>query len=349
LGLTKREWIEVALGAGAVVATVVLVVMHATPVLRFVVAAMTLALLARIVGASTEQLGGRTGAAGAGVIQSALGNLPELFIALFALHKGLTDLVQAALVGSILANSMLVLGCAFIVGGIKNGTQEFHSPYARIMATLTVLAASILAVPTLAHTFHSPAEAHGKALSLICAGVLLAIFLLTLRGLLKDLPGEPEHDPPRWALATTISLLGGAALASAFVADWFVTALQPAIHSLHMSEEFAGLVIVAIAGNAVENVVGIQLAAKNRSDFAIAVIMNGSLQIALALTPVLVFASLFFATNLTLVFPTLLAISLLFAAGLGTLVVYDGESTWSEGVILVGLYVALAASFWWGT
>ena len=115
-----------------------------------------------------------------------------------------------------------------------------------------------------------------------------------------------------------------------------------------MSEEFAGLVIVAIAGNAVENVVGVQLAARNRPDFAIAVIVNSSLQIALALTPVLVFASLFFATTLTLVFPTLLAISLLFAAGLGTIVVYDGESTWSEGVILVGLYVALTACFWWG-
>src|SRR5438105_8288057 len=116
-----------------------------------------------------------------------------------------------------------------------------------------------------------------------------------------------------------------------------------------MSEVFAGLIVVAIAGNAVENVVGIQLAARNRPDFAISVIINSSLQIALVLTPVLVFASLFFATNLTLVFPTLLAFSLFFAAVLCALVVYDGESTWSEGVILVGFYVVLAASFWWGT
>ena len=94
--------------------------------------------------------------------------------------------------------------------------------------------------------------------------------------------------------------------------------------------------------------IGVQLAARNRPDFAIAVILQSSLQVALALTPVLVFVSLLFAANLTLVFPVLLAISLLFAAGLGTLVVYDGESTWPEGVILVGLYVVIAASFWWG-
>jgi Ca2+:H+ antiporter len=118
--------------------------------------------------------------------------------------------------------------------------------------------------------------------------------------------------------------------------------------SLGMSEAFAGLVIVAIAGNAVENVVGVQLAARNRPDFAISVIVNSALQVALLLTPVLVFASLFFATELTLAFPTLLAISLLVGAAITSLVVYDGESTWEEGAILVGLYVVIGASFWWG-
>ena len=106
--------------------------------------------------------------------------------------------------------------------------------------------------------------------------------------------------------------------------------------------------VVAIAGNAVENVVGVQLALRNRPDFAIAVIVNSSLQVALALTPVIMFASLFFATNLTLVFPTLLAISLLLAAFVTAVVVYDGESTWPEGVVLVGLYVVIASAFWWG-
>ena len=143
-------------------------------------------------------------------------------------------------------------------------------------------------------------------------------------------------------------MLAVAGVAAALVSDWFVSALEPATEALGMSEAFAGLVVVAIAGNAVENVVGVQLAARNRPDFAISVIVNSALQIALVLTPVLVFASLFMATTLTLVFPTLLAFSLLLAAGLAALVVYDGESTWEEGSILVGLYVVIAASFWWG-
>jgi Ca2+:H+ antiporter len=185
-------------------------------------------------------------------------------------------------------------------------------------------------------------------LSLVCAGVLLGVFVLTLPSFLGGAAGE-EHEPPRWRPLTTGLVLAGAAAAAAITSDWFVSALTPAIHTLHMSEDFAGLVVVAIAGNAVENVVGVQLAARNRPDFAVSVIVNSSLQVALALTPVLVFVSLAFGTHLTLVFPTLLALVLVIAAILGALVVNDGASTWQEGVVLVGFYVVIAASFWWGT
>ena len=182
-----------------------------------------------------------------------------------------------------------------------------------MISTLTVLAAATMAIPSLAHAFHAPAAAHGDALSLICAGVLLvALRRSRCRRSSAARRGE-EHEPARWSPLTTALVLGGAGAAAAFTSDWFVTALTPAIHTLHMSEEFAGLVIVAIAGNAVENVVGVQLAARNKADFAISVILNSSLQIALALTPVLVFVSLLFATHLTLVFPTLLAFVLLLA------------------------------------
>ena len=345
--MTRRELLELVVSLALVSAAAV---SHFAlgAVTTFVVTAVALAALARLVGHATEQLGSRLGSGGAGVVQSALGNLPELFIALFALNKGLVAVVQAALVGSILANSVLVLGIAFLAGGLKNGVQHFNSDRARMISTLAVLAAATMAMPSLAHAFHTPAAPHSQALSLICAGVLLTIFVVTLPSFLKS-HGEEEHAPARWSGLTTALVLGGAGTAAALTSDWFVSALTPAIHTLHMSEEFAGLVIVAIAGNAVENVVGVQLAARNRADFAISVILNSSLQIALALTPVLVFASLFFGTHLTLVFPTLLALVLLIAGILGALIVNDGESTWQEGAVLVGFYVVIAASFWWGT
>jgi Ca2+:H+ antiporter len=346
--VTRREVIELIVTSAVVLVAGICHYAGVSDVLTFVVAAVALAALARLVGHATEQLGARLGSGGAGVVQSALGNLPELFIAIFALRQGLVGVVQAALVGSILANSVLVLGLAFVVGGLRNGVQRFEPTRARMVSTLTMLAAATMAMPSLAHAFHTPAAAHGHALSLVCAGVLLAVFALTLPAFLRA-GGDEEHEPARWSPVTTAAVLGGAGAAAAFTSDWFVSALTPAIHTLHMSEDFAGLVIVAIAGNAVENVVGVQLAARNRPDFAISVIVNSSLQVALALTPVLVFVSLLFGTHLTLVFPTLLALVLVVAAILGAFVVNDGESTWQEGVVLVGFYVVIAASFWWGT
>jgi Ca2+:H+ antiporter len=345
--VTRRDVIEIGVAGVLVAVAASAHYADATPVLTFVLAALAIAVLARLVGTSTEQLGSRVGSSAAGAIQSALGNLPELFIALFALHQGLTLVVQSALVGSVIANSVLVLGLAFIVGGLRNGTQTFDSPRARLIATLTILSAAILSVPTLAHAVHTQAASHEKSLSLICAGVLIALFFLTLPALLS-VRDTFEAAPPRWSLPITVVVLAGAGVAAALVSDWFVTALKPATEALGMSQVFAGLIVVAIAGNAVENVVGVQLAARNRPDFAISVIINSALQVALLLTPIIVFASLFFATPLTLVFPTLLAISLLLSAWILAVVVYDGDSTWEEGAILVGFYVVIAASFWWG-
>jgi Ca2+:H+ antiporter len=344
--VNRRETIEIGITFAVVLVAAACRYGGAGYVVTFVVSAVALAALARLVGTATEQLGARLGSGGASVVQSALGNLPELFIAIFALRRGLVDVVQAALVGSILANSVLVLGIAFIVGGIRHGPQRFDSGQARMVSTLTLLAAATMAMPSLAHAFHTPAAAHGHTLSIVCAGVLLAVFVLTLPAFLRARAGE--HEPARWSPFATTAVLAAAGTAAAFSSDWFVGALTPAIHTLHMSQDFAGLVIVAIAGNAVENVVGVQLAARNRPDFAISVIVNSSLQVALALTPALIFVSLFFTTHLTLVFPTLLALVLVIAAILGALVVNDGESTWQEGVVLVGFYVVIAASFWWG-
>jgi Ca2+:H+ antiporter len=139
-----------------------------------------------------------------------------------------------------------------------------------------------------------------------------------------------------------------AAIAAAFVSDWFVAGLQPAMSALHISEAFAGLVVVAIAGNAVENVVGIQLAARNHTDYALSVILQSPLQIALVLAPVLVLVAPLVGATFTLVLSPLLVASLIMAAIVTVLVVNDGESTWLEGATLVVLYVLIATSFWWG-
>jgi Ca2+:H+ antiporter len=352
--LARNERITLIFTLAASVLAGVLTYLQAAPVLVFAIAAVALATLASVVGMATEHLGDRLGPGATGVLQSAIGNLPELFVGIFALRAGLVEVVQAALIGSILANSLLVLGLALLVGGVRHGTQRFGTETPRMIATLTLLAVAALAVPTLAHGLHTPADAHEGALSVACALVLLLVFAASIPASLKGGPSVvPSHGAAGtakvWSLQLAVVVLVGAGVGAAFVSDWFVAALEPAIKVLNLSQAFTGLVVVAIAGNAVENVVGIQLAAANKADYAISVILNSSLQVALALTPALVLLSFFVGgAQLTLVLPPLLVVALGLATALGAIIVYDGESIWLEGVALIGLYGMIAASFWWG-
>jgi Ca2+:H+ antiporter len=353
--LSRREWLIIGGSFAVTILGGIVTALHANAVLIFVITGAALALLAALVGEATDQLGARLGPGATGVLQSALGNLPELFFGIFALRAGLTDVVQAALVGSILGNSLFVLGLAFFVGGLRNGTQRFASQVPRMITTLTLLAVAALAVPTLVHGLHTAASGHEEGLSIACAIILLAVFLasipISLKGGPLGVPSESTAPAARvsWPLWLAAVLLLAAGVGAAFVSDWFVAALTPAISVLHISPAFTGLVIVALAGNAVENVVGIQFAARNQADYAISVILNSSLQIALGLIPVLVLLSFVIGSaHLTLVLPPLLVAALGLTAVLSTVITYDGESTWLEGLTLIGLYGIIAVSFWWG-
>jgi len=323
--------------------------------IAFICSAVAVAVLATLVGRSVEQLGDRFGPGATGVLQSALGNLPELFIALFALKAGLIEVVRAAIIGSILANLLLVMGLCFLVGGLKHGTQQLGSSRARAITVLMVLSVAALVLPSLASYIHAPASQHENTLSIITAVILLLLFILTLPASLKKGSTEMSSSEGKadsaasWPLAWAIILLTLAAIGAAFVSDWFVHALEPAMKALHISDAFAGLVIIAIAGNAIENVVGIQLALKNQSSFAYAVVVNSPLQIALVLAPLIVILSqvLGFAP-FTLVFSPMLVVSVAIAVIMSAFITFDGESNWIEGAALIAVYGIIATSFWWG-
>src|SRR2546421_3856870 len=183
-------------------------------ILIFVVAGAALALLAALVGQATEQLGSYMGSGATGVLQSAFGNLPELFVGIFALRAGLIGVVQAALVGSILGNSLFVLGLAFFFGGLRHGTQRFASGAPRSIAILTLLAIAALVVPTLVHQLHTPAAGHEQGFSIASAVILLTVFVASIPGSLKGgTPGLSEEQAVSehsWPIWLAIVLLLGA-------------------------------------------------------------------------------------------------------------------------------------------
>ena len=152
-----------------------------------------------------------------------------------------------------------------------------------------------------------------------------------------------------WPLVMAIGMLAATGVGAAFVSEWFVSALQPAMDTMGINEVFAGLVIVAIAGNAVENVVGIQLAAKNQMDYGIQVILQSPVQVALTIAPIVCLsAALLGQPTFDLVLSPLLLAAMIMSALVAVLVTFDGESTWFEGAALIALYIAIATAFWWG-
>jgi Ca2+:H+ antiporter len=375
-----------------------------SPVPRFAIATLALAGLAWVVSFATEQLGERFGPAITGMLQSTLGNLPELFVVIFALQKGELIVAQTAIIGSVFANALLVLGLVIVVGARRapDGVMRFSRRLPSDTATLLLVTVFIIVLVGLSLASHDPASHHVKAISAVGAVCLLVVYLSWVVPYLrsdvapdqeaKAAGGSPEASAgvggaspaasaragvggapsragtsarqpqataphaaasapqtgarasagPRLSLPVTLALLVLAGVASAFVSDWFINALAPAIAVLHISQAFAGLVIVAIAGNAVENTAGLVLAWKGRSDLAISVVKNSVAQIAAFLFPLLVLVSFLLATTLTFALAPVYIGALTLTALSVWQVTGDGEAVAFEGWALVALYVVLA-------
>jgi Ca2+:H+ antiporter len=322
----------------------------ADPVVVFVVTGIALGGVAWTIGIATESVGARFGPAVTGVLQSTLGNLPELFIVLFALSAGEVVVAQFSILGSLFANALLVLGLAISAGSLRqpSGMMTFGARLPNDTATLLLLAVFLIAILGLSDQVGDRASEHQVEISVVGALCLLVVYAAWLIGYLRsDRPSQEAAQPhPALPFGIAIALLALSGVTAAFVSEWFVDALDPAVEALGISKAFTGLVIVAIAGNAVENVVAVQLAWKRQNDLAISVVKNSVAQIACFLYPVLVIASLAFENRLTFVIdPVYLGALALTAIALWQ-ITGDGKAVLYEGLALVSLYVVLATLVW---
>ena len=338
------------MSAGILALAVVGGILHfsgASAVATFVVNGIALAGVAWTIGVATEAVGARYGPAVTGALQSTLGNLPELFIVLFALSAGELVVAQFSILGSLFANALLVLGLALAVGASKerSGLMRFGKRLPNDTATLLLLAVFIISLLGVSDRAGTSERSHVVTISAVGAVLLLVVYGVWLWTYLRDettrgVAEEAGEQVLPFRLA--LFLLAASGVAAAFVSDWFVHSLDPAVAKLGISKAFTGLVIVGVAGNAVENVVAVQLAAKGKHDLAISVVKNSVAQIACFLWPVLVLVSLVFATHLTFVVPALYAGALVLTALAVWQITGDGEATMFEGVALIATFVILA-------
>jgi Ca2+:H+ antiporter len=336
---------------------------NGNPVLAFLASAIALGAIARLVVRSVEAVSNRIGRGLNGLLQSLLGNLPEIFVILFALKAGLYEIVKATIVGSVIANILLVMGIAFVVGGRKYGRQAFNVVSARQLSMLLALSVFALAIPSLAASFNTPAVEYEREITVIISLLLIALFLASI----PDTIRHANHESPvtgtnealvaasevdehgQWPFNIAALMVLVAITGSIVVSSWFVDVLPSAMSTLGISEAFAGLIIVALASNVVESFSGIQLAARNQQSYALQIILQSPVQVAMIVAPLIALAApLVGAATFTLVLSPLLLAVMFMAVFIAIVVVSDGQSTWFEGAALITLYLGIATAFWWG-
>jgi Ca2+:H+ antiporter len=347
--------------------------MGAAPLLIFTFSALAILPLSTLLGDATEHLASYAGPTVGGLLNATLGNLAELIIAIIALRAGLLDLVKASITGSIIGNLLLVLGAAQVVGGIKYKVQKFSTHLAGMNAALLIIAAVGLVVPALFHSAHpDPARVQTVRMSEFVAVVLIIGYGLSLLysmgthraafaepaneagqeiahgsgGHGHDAPGEgSDHGEVGWSMTRSIATLIVVAVAIAFMSELLVGATQESIHTLGLSELFVGIIVVPIIGNAAEHSAAILMAARNRMDLAVGIAVGSSVQVALLVAPLLVFAGLIFGQPMDLAFTSFEVASVALAVWIGAAIVVDAESNWLEGALLLCVYAILAVAF----
>ena len=334
----------------------------------FLTACVAIIPIAGWMGKATEHLAEKTGEGIGGLLNATFGNAAELVIALVALSKGpqMYDVVKASITGSIIGNILLVLGAACVAGGVKHRVLKFSGPAVRSYSSMLFLAAAALVLPAVFHFIGGEGiVARERDLSLEISVVLIITYALSLWFSLKthkDLFSGPAaesavvtdesagddggHRP--WSTGKSIGVLVGATVLIAIVAEWMVGSVGHAAESLGMSNVFVGIIVVAIVGNAAEHSTAVLVARKNRMDLAMGVAIGSSIQIALFVAPVLVFASYLFnpAQPLDLVFSPMEVIAVVLAVLVVEQVTADGETHWLEGVQLLSVYLILGLVFY---
>jgi Ca2+:H+ antiporter len=331
---------------------------HWPPIAIMGLACLGIVPVARLMGQATEHLSHQVGSTIGGLLSATFGNACELIIAIVALRAGMIEVVKASITGSILGNILLVMGASMMVGGLKHEVQEFNKMTAITACTfLTIVAFSLLIPSAVLHFSNAPSEHIEQNLALAISAVLAILYMLGLLfslgthdHLFKPVAGAQTEDEgdetAHWSRRKSIIVLALATAGVAFLAEYLVGSVEHVAKDLGMTPVFIGVVLLAIIGNAAENSTAIIMARKNKMDLSINIALGSSTQIAMFVTPIIVFTGYFIGQPMDLVFTPAEIIAVIAAVWVGWLTLQDGKSNWLEGTALLALYLILAISFY---
>ena len=334
----------------------------------FLLSALAIVPLARLIGESTEALTAYTGPRVGGLLNATLGNAAELIITIVAIREGLLELVKASITGSILGNILLVMGMSMLLGGLRNGLQRFNPRHAGRSAILLVLSVIALLIPSM---LSSSIGAQGSfKVEMLSLGVAAIMIILYAAGLLfiyrlKDestsesiIPVDQgmliqqmkrktpvEKHAKTWSLRMALIVLALSTAGVAFLSELLVGTVEPVVKQLGVSEFFLGVILIPIIGNVAEHLVAVKAAIQDQMELSVEIAVASSLQVALFVAPVLVFLSLLMGNPLQLIFNQFELLALIVAVLITALVCQDGESNWLEGAELLAVYLILTLAF----
>jgi Ca2+:H+ antiporter len=334
----------------------------ANPLLVLLTSALAIVPLAGLMGDATEALARYLGPTVGGLLNATLGNAPEIIIASFALHAGLVHIVKSSLTGSILGNLLFGLGVSFFLGGIKFGRAQRFDPQAARMSGALLTTASIgLIIPAMTQFSASAARSISRETAVVLFVVylasLVAIFwtqkpLIGKEGVKANLkekaerPDEVLEEPEEgWSRNKALVILAAVTTALAVMSEVLTGSIEPASESLHLGPRFTGVFLLALVGNAAELCSAVRFARKDQMDLCIGITVGASVQVGLVVAPVLVFMGMLMGQNMDLIFSPLELIAIVMAIYVTRNLIYDGESTWLEGLILIGVYLLFGIGF----
>ena len=324
---------------------------HASSLVIFASSAAGVIPLAGLIGEATEALSAKTGPRLGGLLNATMGNAAELLIGVFALSQGLLDLVRASIIGSILGNLLLVTGAAMLLGGLQHGVQRFDRGHAGLDATLLILSVIALGIPSLFNFANEPDFASveslsiGASIAILVMYGLVIVYSLTTRTHEGDPVGREAQPPPGWSTRRALIVMATSVAFIALLSEFLVGSVEAVTASLGLSEFFLGIILIPIVGNVAEHLVAVQVALKNKMELSLSIAVGSSLQVALFVAPVLVFASLLLGHPLSLEFNAFELAGVAAASLIAVFVSLDGESNWLEGAMLLVVYVVLALAF----
>ena len=345
-------------------------------VVAFVASMVAIMPLAFLMGRATEEIALRTGQAAGGLLNATFGNAAELIIAgvaIFAAASALKQgtaagdetantmihVVQASLVGSIIGNLLLVLGLAFVWGGLKHKVQEFSPAQVGANGSLLLLAVITLIVPTAVKSALLNSGVSGEEieeivskLSHAAAFVLLLLYGLFLMFQLRThtelFATDGTHqveEKPHMSMREAITLLLVATIMVAWMAEILVRSIEVGADGLGLGHLFIGVILLPLFGNAAEHFTAVTVAGKNKMDLSFAIAVGSSTQIAVFVAPLMIVLAWVLGVPLTFEFGMFETVAVFLAVLIANAIAADGKSNWLEGAMLLGTYAILALAF----